>query len=219
MTSAGEVTNRNTTYAPQEVTLTASYTSDGITKQGTLALSLEGRPNELNGLQILGEASTSPGVDTRYAAQASYANGDRRPVSPDWSVISGGQFASISADGILSIASLPVEMALVIRAAYSEGDVTKECTMSVSAKPSVFAGSVFEYTYVFRPGWQQVSIVLNLDAASKAALLALRPIVYDGRAYSHATDLSAGTSCWIFASEKTTVKVSGTPCGVLKTTQ
>jgi len=42
--------------------------------------------------------------------------------------------------------------------------------------------SIFEYTYVLNPGWQLISIVLNLDDASKELLLSFTPYSYAKKA-------------------------------------
>ena len=217
VSTAGKVTNKNTSHAAQSVTLNASYTKDGITKTDSFVISLDGKPNQLQELEIAGKTTVTAGVDATYIAQATYADGGGKTVIPQWTIVSGGDYASISADGVLSIASFPAEELLVtIKAEYSEGGVTRDCTLTIHATPMVYADSIFEYTYVFNPGWQFVSIVLNLDETSRAKLLALKPFAYQGGCLRQADDLSPGLSCWIFVSEKTTVKVTGTPCGVLK---
>ena len=190
-----------------------SYTLKNISN--TLQLVI-GEIPKLKDLTINGRSTTSFGSNNSYEVMATYEDGSTRRINPTWT-LSFDDYVDLSPDGILQIRDLPLNLQL--NATYTEKGVSKSSSFDVTTSFDVSSTSIFEYTYEFNPGWQLVGIVMNLDETSKASLLALKPFCFNNNCYVLANDLPAGTSCWIFVPQKTILKVSGTPCGVLKTKQ
>lgn len=175
-----------------------------------------GQVPKLKDITINGQSTTNFGSYNPYEVQAIYEDGSTRRITPTWT-INMDDYIYLSPDGVLQIRDLPLNLQL--NASYTEKNVSKSSTFNVAISLDVSSTSILEYTYEFSPGWQLVSIVMNLDETSKASLLALKPFCFNGNCYTLANDLPAGTSCWIFVQRKTIIKVSGTPCGVIKTRQ
>ena len=171
---------------------------------------------KLKEIAINGPSTTFFGSANCYEAVAIYDDDSRRKILPNWSLILD-EYISLSPNGILRLCNLP--LTLQLNASYTENGISKSTSFNVNTSLDISSTSIVEYTYELNPGWQLVSIVMNLDETSKAALLELKPFCFSGNCYFLANDLPAGISCWVFVPRKTTIKVSGTPCGMLKTKQ
>ena len=124
--TAGSVTSDTS------VTITASYTEGGVTKQATFSFTV--KPSPLSGLSISG--GTSPlavGSSFALTATATYANNTSRTVTPTWS--SNSAAATITTAGAVTANSVTLSTIVTITASYTEGGVTQISSYSFTVAP------------------------------------------------------------------------------------
>ena len=94
-------------------------------------------PIELASLSVSGPATVKSGETAAYACTAKYSDGGEKAVEPAWSVVSGGDVASIAPDGTLAAGETATDRTVAIRAAYAEKGVEKtaDWTLTVTAAP------------------------------------------------------------------------------------
>ena len=138
----GKVTNKNTTDTDQSVTLTASFTHDGVTKTANKAITLEKR--YLASIAIEGNSIIPNGGTATYSCTATWSDGATTKVSPTWS-ISTTTFATVDAAGnVLNTNATDRDQPMTLTAVCQAGDVTKTATMTVTLAKRVFSSVTIE---------------------------------------------------------------------------
>ena len=127
ISAAGVLTTTSVT-SNQNVTITATYTSGGVTKSATKSVTIVN--TTLTGLSISGPASVNEKSTATYTATASWSDGSTTTVAPTWSENSA--YASISSGGVLTTASVTRNQTVKITASYTSGGVKKSATKSVT---------------------------------------------------------------------------------------
>ncbi|MBO4527521.1 MAG: chitobiase/beta-hexosaminidase C-terminal domain-containing protein, partial [Victivallales bacterium] len=97
--ASGKVTNRNVTETAQTVTLTASYTSGGVTLTASKSIMLTNR--FLVSIAIAGDNVVATAVAAPYGCTATWSDGANTDVKATWS-LSSNQYASVDTDGKLT---------------------------------------------------------------------------------------------------------------------
>ncbi|MBR4900426.1 MAG: hypothetical protein IKZ46_05755 [Victivallales bacterium] len=129
VSTAGAVTNQNTTTADQTVTLTASYTLDGTTKTATKSITLAKKT--LVAIAIAGDATIATASSATYTCTATWSYGDSTAVTPTWS-LSATTYASVDADGkVVNKNTTDEDKTVTLTASYKVGDVTKTATKDI----------------------------------------------------------------------------------------
>lgn len=72
----------------------------------------------LRGLTVQGSSSVVSGKTVAYSCVANYSDGTTAIVAPEWSITSGGTYATITAGGVLSAKDTTVSRTVVIRAVF-----------------------------------------------------------------------------------------------------
>ncbi|AWY08430.1 tail protein [Erwinia phage vB_EamM_Alexandra] len=118
---AGAVPIANTS-----VTIYASYTENGITKNATLNVTIVGNPPVVTSLEVRGADQMNENTVQTYTAWEILSNGSERQVTnPTWSVIQGSAIASIAQTGVLSAGEVTQDTTVLIRAAYDGRNAQK----------------------------------------------------------------------------------------------
>ena len=113
------------------MTITASYSSGGITKIATKTVTIVDLvAKTLSSLTIAGPASVSENNSATYTATAKFSDGSTAPVTAVWS--ENSNYASISGAGVLTTSAVSRNQSVKITAKYSYGGVTKNATLSVT---------------------------------------------------------------------------------------
>ncbi len=148
---------------------------------------------ELAGLSIVGPSTLNAGATGQFTATAYFNNGSATPGSATWSVVSGGNAASINAStGVLSAAS-GGNATVVVSASYSSGGVTKTTTATVNVVATGDGGGETQELIVngnFANGTSGWSATGNFQADSRFATARSSP----GYAYLANADGSAGNN-------------------------
>ena len=162
----GKVTNRNTTETEQTVTLTASYTSNGVTKTDSKTVMLTNR--SLISLSIAGEDAIPSGSTETYSCTAIWSDGTTTVVSPTWS-LSSAQYASVDTGGkVTNRNTAETEQTVTLIASYTSNGVTKTdsktimltnrslVSLSIVGKDAIPSGGT--ETYVCKATWSDGSV-------------------------------------------------------------
>lgn len=111
-------------------------------------------------LEIIGPDSVASKGSAHYRAVATFANGIVGDVSPAWSLVDGGDYASISPEGELTVVLVTQERQLRLRAVYGERLVETSVTIRAEA-PEISSpfGSSVRYPNVA----MKVSAIVKID--------------------------------------------------------
>lgn len=81
---------------------------------------------KLAGLEIRGPRSVESGKTGQYACDATYSDGSRKEgVAASWSLVSGGDWATIGGNGLLKAKTVTANRSVTIRASFTADGVTK----------------------------------------------------------------------------------------------
>ena len=73
----------------------------------------------IRGLTIIGPNSLESGATATYSCLANYSDGSTADVTPAWSFVSGGSYATITAGGVLSANQTTTSRTVVLKATFS----------------------------------------------------------------------------------------------------
>ncbi|HQL87308.1 MAG: leucine-rich repeat domain-containing protein [Lentisphaerae bacterium] len=213
----GILTATDELYQQKYVILSASYTQDGITETADKQITIKAKQPKLTGIELVAETKTVlAGKTVRLEARALYNVGEDKKVNPTWSIIKGADISYIANSTVTVSSEINEPEIITIQARYSENGIVVTNRIDLAVMPIVYPDDIFEYTYIFNPGWQLVSIVLDLTDDSERGLLRNFSIFsFDSTAnyYLIPQELKAGMSYWLFTQEKTNFIVQGTPLG------
>lgn len=102
----------------------------------------------LKSISITGGASSiKAGKSTTFKCKAKFSDGTTATVSPQWSIVSGGSYASISSSGKLTTKVSTSKRSVKIKAVYTYNGVTKSSAKTVTIKPVAKALKSITVTY------------------------------------------------------------------------
>jgi hypothetical protein len=130
--SSGGVMTTLAVTADQSVTVSAGYTSGGITKTASKSVNITDVPlvKNLSGLTINGPASINESSSGTYTATAAWSDGSTSTVTPLWS--ENSTYATISSGGVVTALAVTADQSVTVSAGYTSGGVTKTASKSVS---------------------------------------------------------------------------------------
>ena len=82
----------------------------------------------LSSIAISGVPSLESGESAQFTCEASYSDNSRKTISPTWSMVEGGNYASVSDDGCVEAGVVESQQMAMVKASYMEDGVTKEDT-------------------------------------------------------------------------------------------
>jgi parallel beta-helix repeat protein len=130
--SAGGVLTASSVTADQPVTVSAEYTTGGVTKTASKSVTIANVSlvKTLSGLTINGPSSVEESSSGTYAAMATWSDGATSAVTPLWS--ENSTYTTISAGGVMTTLSVTADQPVTVSAAYTSGGVTKSAAKSVA---------------------------------------------------------------------------------------
>jgi len=129
ISSAGLLTTSSVT-SNQIVTITATYTTRGVTKTATKAVTIMNTSRVLTGLTISGPSVVSEQNSVSYAAIASWSDGSTSTVAATWS--ENSIYCSINPSGVLTTSAISSTQTVTLTASYSADGVTKTSNKTVT---------------------------------------------------------------------------------------
>ncbi len=224
VSTSGVVTNKNTETTDQTATLTASYTSGGVSKTATKSVTLAKKV--LTGIVIAGDPSIVTGGTATYTCTASWSYGDSTAVSPAWS-LSATTHASVDTSGkVTNKNTTTTDQTVTLNASYAAGDITKTDTKTIALKAEIPA--FVTQTLALQPGWNWVSFyLLPADSAvgnvlGAAGFTANDVVQTDGDSarftgtcwFMENFRVEFGKSYKIYVDKAVTVNIAGNPSGL-----
>ena len=185
VSSGGNLTT-GTPSAAATVTITASYTENGVTKTATRNVTVSAAAAVLTGLTANCPASLNANATATCTATASYTNGTGNIVNATWTSSNTG-VATMSGATVTASAGLTTDTPVSINASYTENGVTKTATAMVSIK-----AAVVQLTSLMIVGNNSVD-------AGKTAPYSINAIYSDGstKTQTHVTWSSSGSGATI----------------------
>jgi hypothetical protein len=116
--------------ADKTVTVSATYTSGGVTKTAVKDVTIVNGGKKLTSLSITGPSSINENSSARYEAIAKWSDNSTSTVTPNWSEDSS--YTTISSNGLLNAESVSSKKTVAVKASYSIGDVTKTARKDVT---------------------------------------------------------------------------------------
>lgn len=125
------------------ITLSASFTENGVTVQASIPVTITATPVALSGLEfVAAKDSVQSGGQMRLALNAVYSDGSSKPVLANSYALSNASLGSINAArGVLTLATVTTDTPLTVTAHYTERGVNQSAstTMTIVAAPATLS--------------------------------------------------------------------------------
>ena len=131
ISSDGRLTAKNTTTSEQFVTVKATYTEGGVTRTATKAVTIAASLSVAS-ISISGNSSVASGGSAAYFCTATMSDGSVKTIAPEWSIVSGYEYASISDSGVLNAMATDVDRTVLLLAIYAESGAIKTVSKTVT---------------------------------------------------------------------------------------
>ncbi len=133
MLTAGVVT------ADTPVTLTATFTENGVTVQSTIRVTITAAPVDLTDVQFVGIPSKmQSNGQIRLVLNATYSDGSMKPILANSYTLSNNALGSVNLSrGVLMLGSVTTDTPLTVTATYSERGVTKSASTTITIAAAV----------------------------------------------------------------------------------
>lgn len=144
-------------------------------------------------LTILGPDRVAAESTAAYTAKVRYENGAVASVVPVWSIASGGAFATIGADGLLTVGKLEEDRTIVVTARFIDGSTVEGSLEVALVAPIVKTASVKDVEAHARwpwNGWVDVDYTLETAPTGTFAKISLSGYDNDHKSALAATTLS-----------------------------
>ena len=117
--------------ADTPVTVTASYTFNGVNRQATKIVTIvnTNATHVLSSLAVSGPASMNENSSGQFVATAMFTDGTSQSVTPSWSENSSA--TSISTGGLLTAGEVASDTTVTVSASYTTGGVTRGASQDV----------------------------------------------------------------------------------------
>ena len=145
------------------VTLTASFSDNGVTLQATLQVTITAAPAVLTSVKLTGASNVQSAGQILLTTTAQYADGSNRVVAANSYILSNPALGTVNSRGVLTVASVTADTALTVTTYYTEAGVTKtsNLALNISAAPAVLS----RLTLIGAKGTLGSGKTLNLSAA------------------------------------------------------
>jgi hypothetical protein len=114
------------------VTISASYTSGGITMTDTHNVTVVDGPPTLTGLTITGPANVNGNSTANYTATANWSDGSTSTVTSSTSWSENSPYTTISSSGVLTTGLVSSNTSVTISASYTSSGITRTDTHNVT---------------------------------------------------------------------------------------
>jgi hypothetical protein len=157
------------------LTLTASYTENGVTVGASQTVTISAAPATLAAILMSGSSSVQSGGQVLFKVTAAYSDGSSRQVTASGWTLSNAALGSVNSRGVLAAGSVTADIPLTVTASYSEGGVNRSASASVtiSAIPAVLSG----LTLIGAQGTVSAGKTLNLVADGRYSDGSRKPVI------------------------------------------
>lgn len=180
--SSGGLLNAGEVGSDTTVTVSASYTTGGITRNASQEVLIVNVPTPptLTSLTISGPNSLNENTSAQYYATASFSDGTSQVVSPTWS--ENSSVTSITVSGLLNAGEVASDTSVTLSASYTVGGVTRSDQKGVTVLNTTGLP-----TYTLTVNAVNGTVAKNPDQASytSGSLVVLTATPSDGYQFSH----------------------------------
>lgn len=136
---AGTLTPQSTLAGNKTTTLTASFTSGGVTKTSTLDVLVKDADVYPDSITISGAANVDQGTTSDYTLSVHYTDGTTATKSAQSWSMEDSTYATVSVSGRLTAKALlvPGDKAVVLKATYTEKGVTLNAQKPITVKDNI----------------------------------------------------------------------------------
>lgn len=136
---AGVLTPQNTLAGNKTTTLSASFTSGGVTKTSTLDVLVRDTDVYPDSITISGAANVNQGTTSDYTLSVHYTDGTTATKSAQSWSMEDSTYATVSVSGRLTAKALvvPGDKAVVLKATYTEKGVTLNAQKAITVKDNI----------------------------------------------------------------------------------
>ncbi|MHB1012718.1 MAG: autotransporter outer membrane beta-barrel domain-containing protein [Desulfobacteria bacterium] len=164
---AGGVLTTLAVTSNQTATVTASYTSGGVTKTASQGVTIVNVAAVLTSIAVSGPSSVNEGSTATYTATGTWDNGTTSAISPTWSVSTS--YASIGSGGVLTALTVTSDQTVTVTASYGGKTGTKTVTIvnvpgAAPAAPKnidIAGPTSIGRTEIYRLSWDPVTTNWN----------------------------------------------------------
>ena len=118
----------------QSVTITASYSHDGVTKTASKTATIVNAATTaktLSSVTVTGPSSINEGASSSYTATATFSDGSTQNVTANATWSDNSSAATISSTGVLTAGQVTGNQNVSLTASYTSGGVTRTASMAV----------------------------------------------------------------------------------------
>ena len=132
--SSGGALTTSAVGSNQTVTITAQYSSNGVTRTATKSITIANvaPAATLSSIAIGGPSSVNESSSASYTATATFSNGTTQNVTTGTAWSENSSYSTISSAGVLTTSAVTANQAVTIGASYTSGGVTRTATKSVT---------------------------------------------------------------------------------------
>ncbi|MGZ8460997.1 MAG: hypothetical protein ACXWW2_11260, partial [Candidatus Deferrimicrobiaceae bacterium] len=153
--------------ANQTATVTASYTSGGVTKTASQSVTIVNVAATLSSIAVSGPSSVNESGTGTYTATGTWDNGTTAAISPTWT--ENSTYATISSGGVLTASAVTANQTVTATASYGGRTGTMSVTIvdapgtaPAAAKNIGITGPISSGTaQVWRLAWDPVTTYAN----------------------------------------------------------
>jgi hypothetical protein len=219
--SSGGVLTASAVTANQTVTVTASYTSGGITKTATKSVSIVDIPlaaPTLSSLAISGPTSLDESTSATFSAIATWSDGSTSAASPSWSENSA--YATINSNGVLTVSEVMADQTVTLTASFTKDGITKTASKSVSIVDTTPAAPTLSGLSISGPSSMDENTSVTFSAIatwSDGSTSAAAPTWSENSAYATISSSGVLTASEVTADQTVAVSASYTSDGITQT--
>ena len=129
--SAAGVVSAGAVSSATQVTISASWTENGATVQGSLVVTVAAVPAAVSDLRLTGASSVQSASQVPLVLNALYSDGSSKAVSATSFALSNAALGSINSFGVLRVSNVTTNTTLTVTATYTEAGVTVSAQLQV----------------------------------------------------------------------------------------
>ena len=186
--SAAGVVTAGVVSITTKVTVSASWTENGVTVQDSHVITVSATRSVLTDLTLTGPPSVQSAGQVRLVVNAVYADLSSKSVSASFT-LSNPALGSVNNRGVLSVGTVLVNTPLTVTATYEEGGVTKTASfpITISAAPAVLS----RLTLVGLTAFVSSGQTLSLSALGEYSDTSSKPVTATWRVSGTAATVSS----------------------------
>ncbi|AXG66548.1 putative major tail protein/T1SS secreted agglutinin RTX [Dickeya phage vB_DsoM_JA13] len=123
------------------ISLSATYTENGITKNATKSIVARGNPATKVRIEIVGPSTIDEGATGNFTAHYLMSDNTTQPITNlSWLILQGGEYATIDSAGLMTAKQVTQDQTVLLRA--SDGEMNSQASVIIRNKADVLPESL-----------------------------------------------------------------------------